>query len=263
MTNDSTIKSLDWRDLGPSGVLAAAWIVCPAALGFLLLARLADADLWLQSLGSSGPLIFAVIFAVTSGLGILPTYAQAVVGGWVFGLTLGLPAALAGFVGGSLIGWVTARLVAQQRVEAAIHRHPHAEIVIDALTRRGFLRTVGVITLIRIPPNSPFALTNLVLAACGVRLVPHLIGTALGMTPRTAIIVALAAAGAASGAKDLQTFVAEGPGTWMLIGGIVAMLVALAILASIAQRALAKLAPSAGRSPQLQDREDVSDSDVA
>ncbi|MCP4759239.1 MAG: VTT domain-containing protein [Planctomycetes bacterium] len=241
MTDPDT-KRADIRDLGPAGVLAALWLICPALLGFLLLAKLSMASEWLESLGTSAPIVFAIVFAVTSGLGLLPTYAQAVVGGWVFGLSVGLTAALGGFVGGALIGWLTARLVSKHRVERAIERHPHASIIRRALLGGGFWRTSALVTLIRIPPNSPFALTNLVLAACGVRLGIHLLGTAVGMTPRTAIIVGLAAAGAASGAEDLQAFVTEGPGPWILVGGIVTLLIALSIIASIAKKAVAKFA---------------------
>ncbi|MDP7070102.1 MAG: VTT domain-containing protein [Phycisphaerales bacterium] len=241
MTDPDTRRA-DLRDLGPAGALAALWLICPALLGFLLLAKLSVASEWLMSMGTLAPVVFAVLFAVTSGLGLLPTYAQAVVGGWVFGLGVGLTAALGGFVGGALIGWLTARLVARQRVEHAIERHPHASVIRKALIGRGWWRTFGIVTLIRIPPNSPFALTNLVLAACGVRLSVHLLGAAVGMTPRTAVIVGLAAAGAASGAEDLQSFVTDGPGPWVLVGGIITLLIALAIIASIAQSAVTRLA---------------------
>ena len=232
--------TFDVRSLGPSAILAAIWLLAPAVLGFTLLAYLGPVSDWLISLGSNGPIIFAVIFAVTSGLGILPTYAQAVLGGWVFGVALGLPAALAGFVGGSLIGWAIARLVSRRRVESAIERHPQARVIRQALVGRGFWKTLGIVSLIRIPPNSPFALTNLALAACGVRIPVYAIGTAIGMTPRTAVIVIVSAAAAASGAKDLQTFIADGPGMWVFIGGLIALIVVLSVIASIAKRALRK-----------------------
>jgi len=247
MTDHADTRRADFRDLGPAGVLAVIWILCPAALGFALLASLSPATEWLTSLGAWGPVVFAVVFAVTSGLGLLPTYAQAVVGGWVFGGTLGLTASLAGFVGGAAIGWGTARLVAQHRVEDAIARHPHARVVQGALMGRGWWRTASLVTLIRVPPNSPFALTNLVLAACGIRFGMHVAATAVGMTPRTAAIVLLAAAGAASGAEDLQTFISDGPGPWMLVAGIATLLIALAIIASIARRALSRFAERGGQ----------------
>lgn len=232
----------DIKALGPAGVLAVLWLIAPAALGFTLLAYLGPVSDWLLSTGAAAPLLFALIFAVTSGLGLLPTYAQAVLGGWVFGIAIGLPAALVGFIGGSLIGWCIARLVSRRRVEDAIERHAQSRVIRTALVGHGFWRTMGIVTLIRIPPNSPFALTNLAMAACGVRLPAYTIGTALGMTPRTAVIIAIAAAGSASGAKDLQEFIGDGPGFWVFAGGIVAMIVVFAVIASIAKKALAKVA---------------------
>jgi uncharacterized membrane protein YdjX (TVP38/TMEM64 family) len=232
----------DIKALGPAGVLAVLWLIAPAALGFTLLAYLGPVSDWLLSTGAAAPLLFALIFAVTSGLGLLPTYAQAVLGGWVFGIAIGLPAALVGFIGGSLIGWCIARLVSRRRVEDAIERHAQSRVIRTALVGHGFWRTLGIVTLIRIPPNSPFALTNLAMAACGVRLPAYTIGTALGMTPRTAVIIAVAAAGSASGAKDLQEFIGDGPGFWVFAGGIVAMIVVFAVIASIAKKALAKVA---------------------
>ncbi|MBT4768113.1 MAG: hypothetical protein HOO04_07115, partial [Phycisphaerae bacterium] len=46
----------------------------------------------------------------------------------------------------------------------------------------------------------------------------------------------------ASGAKDLQEFISDGPGFWVFAGGIAAMIVVLAVIASIAKKALAKVA---------------------
>ncbi|MDP7029496.1 MAG: VTT domain-containing protein [Phycisphaerales bacterium] len=239
-------KTSSTRSLGPAGLLAVFWVVCPAALGFVLIANLATATAWLDSVGPAAPLLFAAFFAVTSGLGLLPTYAQAVVAGWVFGAGIGLVSTLGGFVGGAVIGWAVARLVSSSRVEQAIDRHPKAKVITQALVGRGFWPTLGIVTLIRIPPNSPFALTNLAVAACGVSLPVQTIGTAVGMTPRSAVIVFMSAAAAASGAEDLQSFIADGPGAWVLVGGIVAMLIVLGIIASIAQRALARVAGRSG-----------------
>ncbi len=230
--------------LGPAGLLAVLWVLCPAALGFVLIANLAVATAWLEAVGPAAPMLFALFFAVTSGLGLLPTYAQAVVAGWVFGVSVGLASTLGGFVGGAVIGWGVARLVSSNRVERAIDRHPKARVIKQALVGRGFWPTLGIVTLIRIPPNSPFALTNLAVAACGVPLSIQTIGAAVGMSPRSAVIVVISAAAAASGAEDLQTFIAEGPGPWVLIGGIVAMLVVLAIIAAIGQRALTRVTGS-------------------
>ena len=97
-----------------------------------------------------------------------------------------------------------------------------------------------MVALLRLPPNSPFALTNLVMAAARVPLVTYLTGTALGMLPRTALVVAMAAAAAAHG-ESLQEFVTEGPGPWMFVGGIILLAGVLAIIGAVAKRAIARL----------------------
>jgi len=226
--------------LGPAGLLGIAWATMPAILGITLLFLIGDAAAGLKSLGHWGFLVYMLIFMVTSGLGILPTFAQAVLGGWVFGLPLGLLGALAGFTGGSLIGYGLSRVVAQDRIEELIKNHPRASVVHDALIGRGFWSTTGIVTLLRIPPNSPFALTNLVMASCKVAIAPYIIGVVVGMTPRTALFVGSAAAAASTGAVDIQTFITEGKGTLVLLLGIVLLVAALGIVGWISDRALKK-----------------------
>ena len=167
-------------------------------------------------------------------------------GGWVFGFTIGFPAALIGFTGASLLGYAVSRLVSRDRVEQVIAENLKATAVRNALVGRGFWHTLGVVTLLRVPPNSPFAITNLVMAASGVRLLPYTLGTMLGMAPRTALVVSFAAA-AGSQAKDIQTFVAKGPGIAVFIGGLVLLIAALTIIALMANKAVEHAVVSANQ----------------
>ena len=227
-----------FREAGPAGILALLWTLLPAGLGILLLVKLGAISEWLASNGSAGLAIYIGVFAISAGLGLLPTYAQAILGGWVFGTLVGIPAALAGFTLASAIGYGIARLVSGARIESLLKRHQKAQIVKQALIEHGPWRTFGIVTLIRIPPNSPFALTNLLIAACGVRFGICLLATAIGMLPRTAVAVFFAAAARSTGATDIQSFVKDGLGFWVLALGIVIMLVVLMIISSIAKRAL-------------------------
>lgn len=233
-----------------STILGVLWVSVPGLLGFWLLAEIRSIGEWLVVL--PGPeivdipvlalLAYIVFFAVTSGIGILPTYAQAILGGWIFGFALGTPAALLGFTGGGLIGWVVCRLVSSDEVTHWIDRNQKWGAVRRAFVSENRWRTLGIVTLIRLPPNSPFAFTNLAMAAGGVRILPYLLGTIIGMTPRTAIACALAASAAATGSVDIQTFVKD-QGWWPLIAGIVILVIALAILSHIANRAIARVVP--------------------
>jgi uncharacterized membrane protein YdjX (TVP38/TMEM64 family) len=225
------------KQLGPTAILGALWTICPAVLGTMLLIYLGDVSEWLRSLGGWGIAAYIGIFVISAGIGFLPTYGQSMLGGWTFGFTAGFAGAMCGFVGGSLIGFGIAKTVSKQRIEQALKEHPKGMVVRDALLRHGFWRSLLIITLIRIPPNSPFALTNLVLASSGAKLSTYILGTALGMAPRTAIAVWLAAAGAGTGASNLKELVENQP-WWAIPAAMGIAFVVLAIIGSIAKRAL-------------------------
>jgi uncharacterized membrane protein YdjX (TVP38/TMEM64 family) len=209
--------------------------------GTLLLAALGPLSEWLLYHRPLGLALYTVVFVLGAGLGFLPTYAQSILGGWVFGVGLGLPAALLGFTGGGLLGYRVARRVSRDRVLALIETNPKARAIRDALVGRSPWRTVLIVTLLRLPPNSPFALTNLVMATTGVPLPAFLAGTFLGMLPRTAVAVALAAAAASTGAEDIQTFVRH-RGPVLLLAGIVGGMAVLGVVGAIARRALRRVA---------------------
>lgn len=175
--------------LGPSAVLAALWTFTPAICGILLLTYIETVSEWLRAQGSSGLVIYIGVFVVAAGLGMLPTVSQAVLGGWCFGFAYGYPAALLGFTGAAIVGYVVARTVARDRVEHVIETNRKARAMRDALIGHGFWKTLGLVTLVRLPPNSPFALTNLALSSTGVPPAAFAVGTMLGMAPRTAVAV--------------------------------------------------------------------------
>jgi uncharacterized membrane protein YdjX (TVP38/TMEM64 family) len=228
------------RALGATGLLGLAWTAAPAVCGTLLLASLAPVSEWLLYHRPVGLALYTVVFVLGAGLGFLPTYAQSILGGWVFGVAAGLPAALLGFTGGGWLGYAVARRVSRDRVENLIAGNARARAIRDALVGRGRFRTLLVVTLLRLPPNSPFALTNLVMATTGVPLPAFLAGTLLGMLPRTAVAVALAAAAASTGAEDIQTFVRH-RGPLLLVAGVVGGFAVLGVLGAIARHALRRV----------------------
>jgi uncharacterized membrane protein YdjX (TVP38/TMEM64 family) len=232
------------RRLGPPGLLALFWTAAPAIAGIALLTYIGVLSDWLLDRGEMGMVIYIVVFIIAGGCGLLPTYAQAILGGWVFGVTAGLPAALLGFTGAALLGYAIARTVSQDRVEQTIAENRKALAVRNALVGKSFARTLLIVTLLRVPPNSPFALTNLVMASAGVAIVPYVIGTMFGMLPRTAVAVIFAAA-ASREARNIVEFVREGPGIAYLIGGLVVMFIVLGIIGAMANQALQRLEPGA------------------
>lgn len=231
------------RTAGSTGPLAVAAATLPAIGGFLLLGTLNPLGMWLREHEMAGVVLYVLGFALLSGLALLPTYAQAILGGWAFGVKVGLPAALLGFVGGSLIMYTIVRIASGERIVDAIDASPKWRTVRMALVGgshgEGFWRTTGTVALVRLPPNSPFALTNLVLASVRTPVGPFALGTLVGMAPRTALAVAVASV--IEGEFNSEAIEATRPG-WFAPVAIGVTLVVFFVLYRIGKRAIEKVA---------------------
>ena len=227
------------KDLGAAGPLALMSAVLPALGGFALLGTLDIVGPWLRDHGALGIALYISAFAVLSGLALLPTYAQAVLGGWAFGFAVGTPAAMAGFLGGSVIAYGVARSVASSAVEETLSKRPQWKAVRDELVGGTFVKTLLMVILIRLPLNSPFALTNLALSSARTPLVPYVVGTLIGMAPRTAAAVFVASQISEEISKDA---VKDARPDWFLPVAIVSVVVVAIIITKVANRAISRVA---------------------
>ena len=233
---DASLSAVASR-LGPAGVLAAVWLFLPALGSIAIFWQIGPISAFFREHQTMGPVLYAAAFTLAAGIGVLPTYSQAFLGGWAFGPVVGTVAALCGFVGASLIGYAIAKPVGRDRVELELQRHPKWRIVRDALVKSGPLKTLGIVTLVRIPPNSPFSLTNLVLTTTGVPLWTYVLGTAVGMLPRTAVVVWLASQIEGELTKEAIRGSRSG---WVLGVSIAVAVVVFVLLFEIGKRALAR-----------------------
>lgn len=234
-----------FRRLGPAGYLAVAWAAVPILGSILLWLNMGDIGAWLREHQSTGVVLYITIFILSAGFGLLPTYVQAILGGWAFGALWGMPAAMVGVTGAAVVGYLTARMASEDRAERLIAENPKALAVREALVGHNFWKTLGMVTLLRLPLNSPFAITNLVMASAGVPKRAFVIGTALGMAPRTGLAVYLAA-----GVQELSKSSVDAAGPkWVKIVAIASMLVVFGIVLWIGNRAVKRVtsaAPGAG-----------------
>jgi uncharacterized membrane protein YdjX (TVP38/TMEM64 family) len=223
------------KKLGPAGALGIAWLALPPLCSVMLFAYSRTISEWFRSHGDvRGIALFVGAFVLLAGLGLLPTYAQAILAGFAFGQTNGFLAALAGFAGASLIGYLVARTVSQGRVLEVIASNPKAQAVADALMHREAWRTLGIVALLRLPPNSPFAISNLVMASVRIPLPIFLVGTVIGMSPRTFVAVYFG--------SQLQVWTGKESPPWaVVVGGAVVTLVAMAVIGVIANQALTRV----------------------
>ena len=186
MTVDGEAGRTAARRLAPLAIVSLALPPIGAAL---LLGYLSSLGPWLQSHGGRGVAMYVLGFAVLGGFALLPTYAPAILGGWAFGDGIGIPAALTGFVLASAINYAWAHRLSVGHATALLAERPRWLAVRNALVGRSWWKTLLVVALIRVPPNSPFALSNGAMAAARVPLGAYLVGTLLGLAPRTAVAV--------------------------------------------------------------------------
>lgn len=136
-------------------------------------------------------LIIALLFALFTGSALLPTYALSFASGVFFGPVWGSLVAMCGVTFGALVGYGWGILLARKRVMRVVEANPRVKLIRSAIVDRSLKDETIAVTLIRIPPNSPFALTNLIMSSLHVRFVPYFVGTLVGIAPRTLIAVFL------------------------------------------------------------------------
>jgi uncharacterized membrane protein YdjX (TVP38/TMEM64 family) len=218
--------------LGMLGPWTAFTVLAPAAGAVVLATTTADWLPFLQQAGVPGLIGSTVLLA---GLSLVPTHAASLVSGFLYGTSGGSLIALVAIALAAVLGYFLSLMLVGGRLQVAIAARPRAAAVHQALVHAGVLRTMTLIALVRLSPVMPFACTNLLLAASGVRFAPFMVGSVVGLFPR---IAAVAVAGAALGELDLG---AGSSGILLPVAGVVATVVALWGIGRLARAALQRL----------------------
>ncbi len=220
--------------LGPAGPMALIAASLPAIGTAILLVLLKKTEIapWLQSHGAAGMALYIAGYVVLAGLALCNTYAPSLVGGFAFGVMKGGVGAVAGVSLAALAAYVGMRRISGDRVTTLVAEQPKWKAVMDALIGRSWARTLAVVTLVRFS-SSPFAVTNLVFAATRVHPVIYIIGTVVGIAPRTLAAVAIGA--------SLSQWDPNARSKWLIVAGIVVTLIVLGILGNIANQAVQKV----------------------
>ncbi|MEZ6194616.1 MAG: VTT domain-containing protein [Planctomycetota bacterium] len=145
--------------------------------------------------------------------------------------------ALAAIAGAAWVGFATLRPLYAAREELLADR-PRGRTVHAALVGESGRRAATLVALLRLSPVMPFAGTNLVMAAAGLRTRDFLFGSIIGLAPR---VVAVAIAGAGLSELDLS----RAGDVRLAILGVVALVLAFVLSARFARRALREAAPAA------------------
>ena len=218
-----------------AGLGAAGPLFVVASVGPLLgaTALAASAGAWLPLLAADvrSAAAFVVLGVLAAAACALPTHATSLVAGFVFGHVAGAGLALLVIALAAVLGYALLGRLAGGALRASVLAAPKARAVHDGLLGRGAARAGWLIALLRLSPLLPFAATNLLLAALGVRVGTFFLATVVGTAPRA---VAMALVGA-----ELQAFdLAAGPGEGWRALAIAASLLVVVAVARIARRAL-------------------------
>lgn len=224
------------HQLGPVGLLAGTSAVLPGLGGLVLLGTLTSLAPEMRTNPTTYLPLYILGFAVLCGLAMLPTYAVSLMGGWVFGFALGFPAAMVAFTAAAAIGYAAGATTSRSRVLQVLQAHPRWSLVHRELVGQSPWRTLGLLTLLRLPPTMPFAMSNLVFSAAGIPLGIYLLATIIGLAPRSAMMVFFAAGMQNLVYNDEST----GEGRWVWLVGIALTAVVLVIITRLANRALAR-----------------------
>jgi uncharacterized membrane protein YdjX (TVP38/TMEM64 family) len=180
----------------PSTILRIALVVVLAAgiVASLAWLRTAHPELRMQTLkdliGTSAwaPVLF-ILVSIVASLAFVPRTILAAAAGLLFGLWWGLLWAVIGSITGSVAGFLLARYLSVGLVDES--RWPRFAPLLRAAERGGW-RTVAVIRLIPVLPNTP---VNYAFGVTGLSLSSYTIGTAVGQLPMTYVWTQLGTSG--------------------------------------------------------------------
>jgi uncharacterized membrane protein YdjX (TVP38/TMEM64 family) len=126
-------------------------------------------------------LLYFAVTAITMALALTPTTFIALVTGFFFGWP-GFIGMVISYMGALMIARALTTLLDHGTLWNFLHHFPKVGAVLDELQRQQF----GMIVLSRLSPVLPFALMNFVLSMLQVSKRNYLVGSLLGMLPRTA-----------------------------------------------------------------------------
>lgn len=186
-----------------------------------------------HALGPAAPTAFILVYALAV-VALIPASLLTIAGGAVFGLVRGVLFALAGATLGSAMAFLLGRHAFRHLVERRLATMPRFTAVERAVSARG----LRIVFLLRLSPLVPFNFLNYALGLTTISLADF-VAASVGMVPGTIVYAyggkvtgeALALAGQAQVPKDASYYV-------ILLGGLVATVVATTVVTRTARRAL-------------------------
>ncbi len=199
--------------------------------GLPLAEWLAGLEVWARQHPIAGAVAY-IVLTILATAALMPGWIMMMLGGLVFGLTLGIVYAMLGIVGGSVAAFFVARKLTRRWVERRISGNAHLLALDDALDEKAFF----IVALTRIALVFPFNILNYAYGVTRVETATYAAGTAVGMLPIVVIYVYLGTL-----AHDMGQILSEGanigPGAWWAAAVATIAIVSVVV---IVRRALAR-----------------------
>ena len=223
-----------FKDLGSLTPIAFVTTFLPILGSSILILLAHPLGNWLRENWEIGTPLYLLGILFFCGLALLPTNVVGIIAGWVFGFDLGIAVLISGIVGAASISFLIHSRIVGDKLPHAFDTHPKAKAIYEALVGQSVWRTTLIISLLRLSPAMPFALTNFLMAAARVPIKSFVFGTFVGMLPRSSAVVLVGA-----GVSEL-TF--DNPqNTWLIVFGIVATIISVIVIGRISKHALERL----------------------
>ena len=219
------------KSLGHLTPMAAVSALLPIAGSTVLLLVAVPLGTWLRTNWEAGSVLFVVGTLIFCGLALLPTNVIGIVSGWAFSFELGILLLMIGIVGAAFISFLINSRISSGKLQKLTEKHPKADAIHNALLEESFWRTTLIVFLVRMSVIMPFALTNFLMASARVPVRSYLLGTTLGMLPRSSAMVFV---GAGLSQLDLENV----GDSWPFLWGIAATVVSFIIIGVMSKKAL-------------------------
>ncbi|HXI14292.1 MAG TPA: TVP38/TMEM64 family protein [Thermoanaerobaculia bacterium] len=207
---------------------------------------------YIRGVGPIGYVIYALVYAACCVL-FIPASVLTLGAGAIFGLVAGTIVVVIGATLGAILSFLLARTVMRKKVEAMTEGNAKFTALDRAISKEG----ARIVFLIRLAPIFPFTYINYAFGLTGVRTLPFILATLVGIIPGTFayIYIGHAAASAAAGGADRTKTIVQ------IAGAVVALVVTL-FVARIATKAIKKAGvdekkPSDPRSQSSSSSEDT------
>ena len=158
-----------FKELGTLTPIALVTAFLPLIGSSILVLLAPPLGNWLRGNWEIGTPLYLFGVLIFCGFALLPTNIVGVLAGWSFGLDLGITILIAGIVGAASISFLIHSRLLGDKLPRVFDTHPRAKAIYQALVGQNVWRAALIISLVRLSPAMPFALTNFLMTRHGFR----------------------------------------------------------------------------------------------